>query len=220
MQKSLEKMLLGYEKFQEKYVKSGSRLLQRLSHQGQTPEVMVVSCCDSRVDPALIMGGDPGDFFIVRNVANIIPPYEKDGAHHGTSAALEFGICFLNVKHLIVMGHSQCGGILSLFAPSHSPGDDFISRWMDLLEKPDPTLQSPDAYAKMALLQSYKNALGFPWIASRVEAKTLVIHLWFFDISSGKISSYAPRQKDFVPLSRHAFGGDALSNSKEAAPPL
>src|SRR5476651_63061 len=110
--------------------------MQYLSHHGQKPEVMVVACCDSRVDPALILQCDPGDLFVVRNVANIIPPYEKDEAHHGTSAALEFGVSFLKVEHLILLGHSQCGGIQALLS-SDTNQDDFITNWVSLIKTPD-----------------------------------------------------------------------------------
>ncbi len=109
MQKSFTKMLRGYQLFRKKYALGDNSVMQYLSNYGQQPQIMVVSCCDSRVDPALILQCDPGDLFVVRNVANIIPPYEKDEAHHGTSAALEFGVCLLKVKHLILLGHSQCG---------------------------------------------------------------------------------------------------------------
>src|SRR5579863_9197421 len=104
--------------------------MQYLSNYGQKPEVMVVACCDSRVDPALILQCDPGDLFVVRNVANIIPPYENDEAHHGTSAALEFGISVLHVKHLILLGHSQCGGIQALLKTNGEPQNDFINNWV------------------------------------------------------------------------------------------
>src|SRR5271167_1936364 len=111
MEKSFKKILQGYQLFRKKYAQDDNSVMQYLSNYGQQPKIMMVSCCDSRVDPALILQCDPGDLFVVRNVANIIPPYEKDEAHHGTSAALEFGICFLKIKHLILLGHSQCGGI-------------------------------------------------------------------------------------------------------------
>ena len=97
-------MIEGYQAFREKYAHGDNSVMRSLANEGQQPEVMIVSCCDSRVDPALILQCEPGDLFIVRNVANIVPPYEKDEAHHGTSAALEFGICYLNVKHLIIVG--------------------------------------------------------------------------------------------------------------------
>src|SRR5580704_16823482 len=103
METSFVKMLQGYRLFRNKCASGDNSVMQYLSHYGQQPQIMVVSCCDSRVDPAVILQCDPGDLFVVRNVANIIPPYEKDEAHHGTSAALEFGICFLNVEHLILL---------------------------------------------------------------------------------------------------------------------
>src|SRR5438105_3891479 len=111
MKNSFEKILQGYQLFRKKYAVGDNSVMQYLSHYGQQPQVMVVACCDSRVDPAVIFQCDPGDLFVVRNVANIVPPYEKDKMHHGTSAALEFGICFLKIKHLVLLGHSQCGGI-------------------------------------------------------------------------------------------------------------
>src|SRR4029078_63814 len=114
MEQSLKKMLLGYQEFRKKYALGDQSIMNYLSSHGQNPQVMVVACCDSRVDPALILQCDPGDLFVVRNVANIVPPYVTDEYHHGTSAALEFGIRFLEVKHLILLGHSQCGGIQSL----------------------------------------------------------------------------------------------------------
>src|SRR5687768_12972882 len=114
MEKSLNKILAGYRKFRQKYVVSDNSIMQQLADVGQNPQVMVVACCDSRVDPALILQCEPGDLFTVRNVANIVPPYEIDLGHHGTSAALEFGIDGLQVEHLIILGHSQCGGIQTL----------------------------------------------------------------------------------------------------------
>src|SRR5215813_8002124 len=120
MENSFKKILHGYQLFREKYAHGDNSVMQYLSHYGQTPEMMVVSCCDSRVDPAVILQCDPGDLFVVRNVANIVPPYEKDEAHHGTSAALEFAIRILNVKHLILLGHSQCGGIEARLHANHA----------------------------------------------------------------------------------------------------
>src|SRR5437016_2556877 len=148
-------MLEGYQAFRKKYAHDDMSVMQYLSYHGQQPEVMVVACCDSRVDPALILQCDPGDLFVVRNVANIIPPYEKDEAHHGTSAALEFGVRNLEVKHLILLGHSQCGGIQALLN-SQNTNNDFISSWVSLI-KPPTTHTDVDDYAKLALTQSYQN---------------------------------------------------------------
>src|ERR1700722_138423 len=146
MKKSFIKILEGYQIFRKKYAEGDKSIMGYLSHYGQQPEVMMVACCDSRVDPALILQCDPGDLFVVRNVANIVPPYEKDEAHHGTSAALEFGIDILQVKHLILLGHSQCGGIQALVNSSETPPNDFISNWVSLIKNPDCNGTHPDDY--------------------------------------------------------------------------
>src|SRR3984957_19563485 len=153
MKKSFIKILEGYQIFRKKYAEGDKSIMGYLSHYGQQPEVMVVACCDSRVDPALILQCDPGDLFVVRNVANIIPPFEKDEAHHGTSAALEFGIEFLKVKQLILLGHSQCGGIQVLLNGGDASHNDFITNWVSLIKTESDNLQgiAPDDYAKLAL---------------------------------------------------------------------
>ena len=199
MKKSLTKILQGYQNFRKKYALGDQSIMNYLSHYGQKPEVMVVACCDSRVDPALILQCDPGDLFVVRNVANIIPPYEKDEAHHGTSAALEFGICFLNVKHLILLGHSQCSGIQTLL-DNHPHENDFITNWVSLIKKPDTIEKNSDDFAKLALKQSHQHCLTFPWIREKVKEENLIIHLWYFDIKMGQIFTYSDAEKKYQPL--------------------
>ena len=192
-------MLHGYLAFRNKYATGDQTIMQQLAHHGQKPETMVISCCDSRVDPSLILQCDPGDLFIVRNVANIVPPYEADERHHGTSAALEFGICYLNIKHLVILGHSQCGGIEALLNKENLTQNDFISHWVTVLDN-STTTQDVNSYAKQALFQSYKNALTFPWIKQRVEDNMLAIHLWFFDIKEGEIFQYSAERNQYVSL--------------------
>ncbi len=199
MEKSFIKVLQGYQKFRKKYALGDESVMHYLAHHGQQPQIMVVACCDSRVDPALILQCDPGDLFVVRNVANIIPPYEKDEAHHGTSAALEFGVRVLKVKHLILLGHSQCGGIQTLFNSDNTHKDDFITNWVSLI-KTHPYVQDADEYAKLALNQSYQNCLTFPWINEKVMQNKLVINLWFFDIKMGQIFNYSETQNKYQPL--------------------
>src|SRR3990167_3182742 len=126
---SFKKILQGYLGFRDKYATGDNSVMQHLAYHGQQPDIMIVACCDARVDPALILQCEPGDLFIVRNVANIIPPYEADAGHHGTSAALEFGLCYLNIKHLIILGHSQCGGVTALLNSDNIKQNDFIPRW-------------------------------------------------------------------------------------------
>jgi carbonic anhydrase len=157
----------------------------------------------------LILQCDPGDLFVVRNVANIVPPYEIDGSHHGTSAALEFGICFLNIRHLILLGHSQCGGIQALLHHS-SESNDFITKWVSLVKISNNYEESPDQYAKLALNQSYQNCLTFPWIKHKLNQQELAIHLWFFDIKSGQIFT-CDDTKNYHPL-------DPLKYKEEANP--
>lgn len=202
MKPSFDKLLAGYKRFREKYVHGDDTILQTLAYHGQQPQTMVVACCDSRVDPALILQCDPGDLFVVRNVANIVPPYELDNYHHGTSAALEFGICYLNIKHLVLLGHSQCGGIQGLLDESRlALQNDFISNWLSVINKNPLQHCAPDDYAKVALNYSYEHCLTFPWIKSRIENKKLCIHRWFFDIKDGQILSYNDSKQSFLPLS-------------------
>lgn len=201
MNQSLKHILKGYKVFRDKYVHGDTSIMQYLSLYGQNPEMMVVACCDSRVDPALILQCDPGDLFIVRNVANIVPPYEKDEMHHGTSAALEFGINFLKVKHLVLLGHSQCGGVNALIENRDSNQDDFITNWVSLI-KTDCLYDhdNSDDYAKLALKHSYKNCLTFPWIKEKVLNEELFVHLWFFDIETGQIFAYNKKIDAYEPL--------------------
>lgn len=204
MENSFLKMLDGYKAFRSKYALGDSTIMQSLAHHGQQPKVMVVACCDSRVDPALILQCDPGDLFVVRNVANIVPPYEKDEAHHGTSAALEFAIGTLQVDHLILLGHSQCGGIQTLLNSQNGENspvkqNDFITPWVSIIKQPE-TPPCSDVYAKLALNRSYQNCLTFPWIKDKVEQKKLIIHLWFFDIKTGQIFTYSQETKEYSPL--------------------
>lgn len=200
MEASFKKMLKGYESFRKKYAQGDQSIMQYLSLHGQKPHTMVIACCDARVDPALILQCDPGDLFVVRNVANIVPPYEKDAGHHGTSAALEFGICFLKVKHLILLGHSQCGGIQALLQGDDSQGNDFITNWVSLIKIDAMHDYYADDYARLALQESYNNCLTFPWIQEKIKEKELNLHLWFFDIKAGQIFTYLNAEKMYKPL--------------------
>ncbi|MBA4749478.1 MAG: carbonic anhydrase [Alphaproteobacteria bacterium] len=201
MEKSFEKMMSGYQAFRRKYALGNKSIMRSLSQDGQNPKIMVVACCDSRVDPALILQCDPGDLFVARNVANLVPPYEKDGARHGTSAALEFGICMLKVSHLILLGHSQCGGVAARMQQTTMDKNDFISSWMSAVKTDPLPHMTMDDYAKESLRQSHENALTFPWIKDRVDAGTLIIHEWFFDIKSGQVFTHQKDQSVYVALS-------------------
>ena len=199
MEKSFSKMLEGYKAFRQKYAEGDSSIMGKLADHGQQPETMMVACCDSRVDPSVILQCDPGELFVARNVANIVPPFETDPSQHGTSAALEYGICYLNVKHLIILGHSGCGGINARLNGEALDQDDFISRWVSLI-KVSTENKDVDGLAKHALHYSHQNCLTFPWIKERVENGSLKIHLWFLDIKAGEILVYSHDKKDFHKL--------------------
>lgn len=198
MEKSFKKIQEGYSKFRQKYTQGAHSVMKHLAISGQHPEIMVVTCCDSRVDPALILQCDPGDLFVLRNVANIIPPYEKSLAHDGTKAALEYGISFLNVKHLIILGHSYCGGIDALLNNEKKQKNDFISEWVSLIKSDKTMTLDNDDYAKQALSLSRQHCFTYPWIKSKIDQHKLTIHLWFFDIEKGQIYAYSEENKEYL----------------------
>lgn len=191
MQKTFKEIIEGYRFFREKYATGDNSVMKYLSTHGQKPQIMLVACCDSRVDPALILQCDPGDLFVVRNVANIVPPYEKDEALHGTSAALEFGIRLLEIRHLVLLGHSQCAGISAFINSQNLAENDFITKWISSIKLVKDDKKTADEYAKLSLMLSYQNCLTFPWIKERLEENKLAIHLWFFDINQGQIFTYS-----------------------------
>ncbi len=198
--KDLERFITGFRSFQKDYFGPEGAQFEPLK-QGQSPRTMIIGCSDSRVDPAILTNCAPGDIFTVRNVANLVPPYEEDGGRHGVSAALEFAVCHLGVEHIIVLGHSQCGGIRALMAGSCGcKGDGFISSWMSIaaparqkvlaeLPDKDATLQQRAA-EQASILLSLENLHSFPWIDQRVKAGSLSLHGWYFDLHAGELSEY------------------------------
>jgi carbonic anhydrase len=208
----MTRLLRGYQKFHRQFFKSEQRdLYKGLVEKGQAPKIMMISCSDSRVDPATLFNYQPGEVFVVRNVANLVPPCENDGMHHGTSAALEFAVCTLEVEHVIVMGHTHCGGIQALLRndpPNTSPNRGFITRWMDIAfdardqaqrVTQDPVLQEK-ACCEYALQASLDNLKSFPWIMERVQQKKLQLHVWYFDLMTGHVAAFDEQTERFVPL--------------------
>jgi len=200
---SLKKIIKGYGRFRKNYLNSKTKTIQQLMHADQNPDIMIISCCDSRVDPAIIFECDPGDLFTVRNIASIVPPFEKDTMHHGTSAALEFGIKFLKVKNLILIGHSNCGGIRALLSQNFEE-NDFISNWLDVskgaLMKCNETSCSLEECIKFSLDESHKNCLTFPWIKERIESGALNLHRWYFNLQTGMMTAYDEATGTYIDL--------------------
>ncbi len=206
----MQKFIHGFRSFQEDYFSEDRELFNRLK-QGQRPRVVLIGCSDSRVDPSMMVRSEPGELFIVRNVANLVPPCEHDHSYHGVSAALEYAVCHLEVEHIIVLGHSCCGGIRSLMEgiPAEKNGE-YISKWVSIAERAKqqvlaafaeaPPEQQAKACEHASILVSLENLLTFPWIRERVEADTLDLHGWYFDIESGNLYSYQPASGKFELL--------------------
>ncbi len=204
----IQKLLDGYRRFHDSYYIQARSLYQELEEQGQAPKVLFLACCDSRVDPATITDASPGELFVVRNVANLVPPYSPDGQYHGTSAALEFAVRTLQVEHVVVMGHAQCGGAKALLedTPQEPGQDDFIGKWMEIAREArsrimrDRTIPETDrllALEHEIVRHSLRNLLSFDWIRSRVEAGRLQLHGWYFGIAEGRLYVLDPATDTF-----------------------
>ena len=176
----------------------------RLADAGQRPRAMMVGCCDSRVNAVEIFGAEPGDLFVVRNIASLIPPYNPDHEHHGTSAAVEYAVNSLKVAHIVVVGHSNCGGVQAChdmcagLAPELEQASSFVGRWMDILrpgyERVAARVADPEArkaaLEREAVLTSLRNLETFPFVAEAVAAGVLTLHGAFIDIGTGTLLVY------------------------------
>ncbi len=185
----------------------------RLADEGQHPRAMVISCCDSRVHVTSIFGADTGEFFIHRNIANLVPPYKPDGDLHGTSATIEYAVGTLKVANILVLGHSNCGGVQGCLdmcsgnAPELEEKTSFVGRWMDILregydrvkdiEDPGERLTSLE---KEGVLTSLDNLMTFPQVAAGVKDGSLALHGLWHDIGSGELHAYDPEKHAFLPL--------------------
>ncbi|MFC3060650.1 carbonic anhydrase [Paenirhodobacter populi] len=182
---------------------------RRLAEEGQRPRSMVISCCDSRVHVTSIFGADSGEFFIHRNIANLVPPYNPDGDHHGTSAAVEYAVSSLKVAHLIVLGHSQCGGVAGCHAmcTGHAPEleekTSFVGAWLDLLRpgfervKEQPEEKQVNALEHEAVVVSLENLITFPFVKAALDSDNMTLHGLWHDIGSGALEQYNPARGAF-----------------------
>lgn len=208
----IEHLISGFRRFRQSYFGEDRKVYDRLTQQGQTPKTIIVGCCDSRVDPAIITDCNPGDLFTIRNVANLVPPYETAGNYHGTSAALEFGVRNLCVENIIVLGHAQCGGIRALLENGSSENSEsgFVSGWMKVAANARNRVLSrmhgesqeilQRACEQEAILVSLDNLLSFPWILERVAQRKLTLHGWYFDLEHGELLQFDPDTNRFQPF--------------------
>ncbi len=206
----IARFIQGFQRFQKQYFCDDSSLFDALKT-GQQPKTLVIACIDSRVDPAILTGCSPGELLVVRNVANLVPPYCPDGGTHGVSAALEFAVTVLQVEHIIILGHSCCGGIKTLM--THQDAEEctgFLDAWVHIAEKARKQTkcalhkasedQQHQSCEQASILVSLDNLLTFPWIQSRVEEGRLFLHGWYFDLRTGDLRSYLPATGAFEPL--------------------
>jgi carbonic anhydrase len=186
---------------------------RRLAQEGQRPRAMIISCCDSRVHVTSIFGADEGEFFIHRNIAGLVPPYEPDGDHHGTSAAVEYAVTSLKVANLLIVGHSHCGGVRAChdmcagLAPHLEEKSSFVGRWMDMLRPGYERISNIadeaarlEAMEKEAVLVSLTNLMTFPFVREAVEAEDLSLHGLWNQIGAGSLEQYDAESDRFVPI--------------------
>lgn len=201
----------GFQRFRQRHFESNDSLYQQLVKEGQTPKTLVVACCDSRVDPAIVLDCAPGDLFVIRNVANLVPPSESRAGYHGTTAAIEYAIRILEVEHIIVLGHAQCGGINTLVRTGGvSNPDSYMADWMCLAESARASVMAEMPHASLeeklhaceqrAILVSLENLMTFPWVRERVERGALALHGWYFDIERGQLLRFNTATKSFEAL--------------------
>jgi carbonic anhydrase len=208
-----ENLLSGYQRFMGGRFNEQQARYKVLADTGQQPKTLLVACCDSRSAPETIFDSGPGEVFVVRNVANLVPPYEPDGQYHSTSAALEFAVQSLKVRDILVMGHGRCGGIKAALdgdAEPLSPGD-FIGKWMNLLRPSADQISSNDvmtvaerqtALERVSIRNSIANLRTFPCVQILEQRGKLQVHGAWFDISTGELWIMDPKSGDFAPLGR------------------
>jgi carbonic anhydrase len=195
-----------------KYVENKA-WFRHLADMGQHPRAMVISCCDSRVHVTAIFGSDTGEFFVHRNIANLVPPYQPDGDHHGTSAAVEYAVTTLKVAHIVVLGHSNCGGVKGCYdmcsgaAPELEKSTSFVGRWMDILRPGYERIKDiPSKEDQLASLEregvivSIENLMSFPFVREAVENETLSIHGLWNDIGEGSLLQYEAETNSFAVI--------------------
>jgi carbonic anhydrase len=201
----MDRLLAGYRRYRATGWPRQREALESLANQGQRPRALVVACVDSRVDPAMIFDAEPGEMLTVRNVANLVPPYAPDVAYHGTSAALEFGVRVLAVRHVVVLGHELCGGVNALLEGAPASARDFVAPWMSMAETARVRAlhcahaeQRQGCAEREVIKVSLANLMSFPWIAEPVASGQLELHGAWFSISNGTLEilkhdgSFAP----------------------------
>jgi carbonic anhydrase len=218
-----QRLTEGYRAFLDDRFPREKNRFETLAEKGQSPEVMVIGGCDSRVSPEVIFDASPGELFVVRNVVNLVPPFETGGDYHGTSAALEFAVQALRVKHIVVLGHARCGGVRA-FADDTAPlsPGDFIGRWMSLIapaaERIGPSEGDPTDYLtrlELATVEnSLKNLMTFPCVRILVEGGKLQLHGAYFGVATGVLLVREPETGAFKPAVKEVLERISLFSAR------
>ena len=193
----MEELIKGYQRFRAQRWPHERDLREHLARDGQQPHTLAIACSDSRAAPELIFDCAPGEIFTVRNIANLVPPYEPDGARHGTSAAIEFAVRVLKVKRIAVIGHSQCGGVAALMGEAPAEAQDFLAPWIKSAEAAKQRAQRACPHDHHAanlrceienIRLSLENLQSFPWLAQACDAQQLRVLGFYFEIATGLLS--------------------------------
>ncbi len=212
---TIDGLVAGFRAFRARYYEQRPERMHELTTHGQSPAVMVIACSDSRLEPAVLLGAEPGDLFTVRNVANLVPPYTSDITFHGTSAAIEFAVRDLKVRHIVILGHSACGGIQALRAASAgAPSErEFIAPWMSIAAEACRCAEGEEVPDQQSVEHdgiriSLNNLLSFPWVKQAVEAGELTLHGWWVDLVQGRLCHIDPDGSavEMVPASEEMSG--------------
>jgi carbonic anhydrase len=208
------RLIDGYRAFTQTRLPLERSRYENLAETGQKPEVMVICCCDSRVSPEVIFDARPGELFVVRNIANLVPPYSPTGFTHGVSAALEFAVQILRVGYIVVMGHSQCGGVRAFVEHRDRPDPgDFIDKWMALITPAARSLNDGNGLSRSdylagleraSVIATLGNLLSFPWISKRVTDDGLQLLGAYFDVGTGALEVYDPADRAFKRIGAEA----------------
>ncbi len=228
---ALERLLKGFADFRMGYYREHLDLFEKLATEGQAPKILIIGCADARVDPGILTQTQPGDIFTVRNVAAMVPPAHlpPDARHHGTSAAIEFAVRGLAVEHIVVLGHALCGGIGALVDGRESAyaDYDYLSTWTSIAQEVRdlvvrdmvgrPRAEIARAVEQAAVINSVRNLMGFRWIAEKVQAGSLVLHAWWFNLTEGQLYAFDPAAIRFQPVVGLKLNGAVMQGTALSA---
>jgi carbonic anhydrase len=209
--KEILKLVAGFRRFRDKYFLGEDALYHRLSTVGQNPKTLIIGCSDSRVDPALISSSSPGDIFVIRNVANLVPPYESaNSGFHGSSAAIEFAVVNIKVQNIIILGHRQCGGIRALMAGGQKKEGSFVGQWMEIVKDARERVLKNHASADFdtqckecemeGIVTSLQNLKTFSFVTEAMESRGMKIFGIYFDLEQGQLFEFSEAHNEFKQL--------------------